>query len=538
MYSTTVSEPCTASASKESCELSDILNTTPSLSPRQPCLHTLDDSVPPALCRNYLNRHLPAKTPWPNKCVETGCVICEKTALDLQKTIHKWGEKQFDNKCQPIEYNRNHVAQRNFRIQKVSNEFQKAETPWFIQMDSKESVMKYKKYYCFPKLVMQLDYGFDDYRKIVEYAQHSITIFIINLQYGTRKRHLRTIRCIERAIRTIEKNAYMDIEIGMLAELTNCKLTTGLLNHGSSGIYLDRDSKIVLTADRRFSAKGSHEVIYVNFTDYVLSFHPKDVIKIGCSIEVEVQEVLLKSLVCRVTKADVLKPKMEVFIPEERSQLGKYISTEEDEDISFILENSNCDYIICPCAHNVNVCQYIQWFMATSQRRMFIIGKIKPEIYVDEAVLQKIIPEFSGIWIDSNSLEATPIDKVIVSNCVMQGKFMLRSANYIEREHIQLPKDRGACRNLLVYPDCLVIPSCLPNNVSSIDVRLIIRRSYPEMNDESLEYCCTFVPREHSVYDMLVRQVALNVIFEKASCVIMVNNTGRSAIKLSQNRNL
>lgn len=113
---------------------------------------------------------------------------------------------------------------------------------------------------------------------------------------------------------------------------------------------------------------------------------------------------------------------------------------------------------------------------------------------------------------------------------------MLRSANYIEGEHIQLPKDRGACRNLLVYPDCLVIPSCLPNNMSSIDARLIIRRSYPEMNDESLEYCCTFVPREHSVYDMLVRQVALNVIFEKASCVIMVNNTGRSAIKLSQNR--
>lgn len=180
MYSTTVSEPCTASASKESCELSDILNTTPSLSPRQPCLHTLDDSMPPALCRNYLNRHLPAKTPWPNKCVETGCVICEKTALDLQKTIHKWGEKQFDNKCQPIEYNRNHVAQRNFRIQKVSNEFQKAETPWFIQMDSKESLMKYKKYYCFPKLVMQLDYGFDDYRKIVEYARRSLSFPVYN----------------------------------------------------------------------------------------------------------------------------------------------------------------------------------------------------------------------------------------------------------------------------------------------------------------------------------------------------------------------
>lgn len=398
--------------------------------------------------------------------------------------------------------------------------------------------------------------------------ENSIKLFYISLKYGTNDIHKQTIDCLRKANRIFgQKNSSYSSIIGIAVEISGRQLKTGLIKKHQSnsnlnkenGIFLDKDTVIILTSKKHYSYQTNHKIIYVNFSDYIEHLKPKDILKIGPKIQVQIRRIYDNhSIFCNVIKEGLLLSKMYMEIPLEKTFLTIHITKEEENDIKFAI-NTECDFIICPCPLKIHICDYIRWTMI-NKREIKILAKIHIHQNLIKSDIDDILRNFSGIYLVESNINDDVNEKrkslknYIIIACWWKQKILIRSGiieilppqssssrvpssssnNYeiFIKEHIE-----KSLKEYFLYPDCLIISQKLMKftDYDIYQLKSKIKQIYTNLNDDTLKFCLnSYLRCKKSIEQIFLRHLITTVFFEKITCLIVISRTDKTTKFLSK----
>lgn len=354
----------------------------------------------------------------------------------------------------------------------------------------------------------------------------------MNISYGTHKHHNNIIDEIKKA-RAISK---YPIGLGMI--ISSHQLITGMIQNNDKNVYLDLNLKLILTTNRKYGHLCSHEVIYGNFIDFINRIGMYDRIKIGDHIIVEVLEIHKDCLRVEVIKDGLLYSNMVIMLPNSGNEKPVHLKTEEKIDIDEAF-GYGCDHLIFPCPLNVCILNYMKTIQIIHNQKPIVFGKVelnKVELFKEEIdYLAKI---YDGLWLaDCTSHEGEPLLDYIFNLLIENRKHILCTSK-LSQNDVTLKGLSGHQNN---YNYIAKIDGLVVSNALNTNYRNLIQKAYSRMNEKVVWNYKAFMNTKIDCGDIhceYIRKTVLLTFKYKASCIIIINESGKSVLKLAKARPL
>ncbi|GAB4510487.1 MAG: pyruvate kinase [Anaerolineae bacterium] len=220
----------------------------------------------------------------------------------------------------------------------------------------------------------------------------------INFSHGDHERHAQTIAAV-RKVAEEEKRV-----VGILSDIQGPKIRIGVV---ATPLELKEGDEVVLTLDQ---ADGSNNVISLP--------HPEFVKDIGAgmhlllddgNLEFVVEDVTIRSLICRVVLGGTLTSRKGVMAPNASLTLSA-ITDKDREDIEFALAQ-NTDYIAMSFVRSADDIRELRWLMRHLGADAAVIAKIEKHEALEN--IEEIIDVCDGIMVARGDLGIeTPAEEV------------------------------------------------------------------------------------------------------------------------------
>lgn len=326
--------------------------------------------------------------------------------------------------------------------------------------------------------------------------------------------------------------------VGFGIVISSHKITTGIIGNNANNVYLEPSSELILTTNRKYSHICSHEIIYGNFIDFLPIFKIADCIKIGKIIIVEVTKVCKECVKVKVVQAGLLYSNMEILLLNNRIKKPVHLKTEEKMDILEAI-GYNCDYLIFPCPLNIYILDYMKGIQQIYNRKPIVIGKVQlSQAKLFQTELDFLVKLYDGIWLDDcYPLEGILLD-YIFNKCFISKKHILCTSE-LSTNDICLKGFIG--RKTLNSKYIPEIDGLVVENRFKINFRGLTQETYVHMNQEivwkSKDLLNTRIRYRDINYEY-IRKIILLAFKFKATCIVMINESGRSILKLAKLRPL
>lgn len=362
------------------------------------------------------------------------------------------------------------------------------------------------------------------YKYFIIISDKGLSTIFLNISLGTKETHTKIIEEIKKA-RVISKNL---IGLGMI--ISTHRIITGKIRNDEKDVYLDQNSIVILTADRKYSHLCSHEIIYGNFIDSVQTIEVTDLIKIGEHITLKVIETGKDWVKVVVIKDGLLFSYMNIILLHSKTAKELvYLKTEEIEDLNEAI-GYGCDFLIFPCPLNVCVLDYMKAIRSFHNQKPILIAKIElGSGKLCKTEVDYLMKNYDGIWLEDF--------------CSCGDKYLLNDISSIllsNGKHIQCSSHNSSNiminNNLLTKIDGLVVSDSFIKTS-----RISIHQTYSKLCKEISWNYKAFMDirnRYRDIYCEYIRKITLLTFKYDASCIVIINESGKSVLKIAQSRPL
>lgn len=328
----------------------------------------------------------------------------------------------------------------------------------------------------------------------------------------------------------------MKYPIGLGIIISSHRLITGILRNNEENIYLDQNLEIILTTDRTYSHLCSHEIIYGNFIDFMQSIELTDCIKIGPQILVRVIGKGKNCVKVEVVKDGLLYSNMDLFL-HPRTRKSVHLKTEEKMDLTAAIAY-DCEFLIFPCPLNVCVLDYLKALKSIYNRKTAVLAKVElNKIQLFRKEIEYLAENYDGIWLaDCSSPREEHLLNYIFNRFLFSRKHILCTPSMSTREITLQGLIGYQNNNYFAKIDSLVV-----SNAFNTNCRNLVHNTYTRMNEEIAWNYNTFMNLRgdfESIHCEYIRKAVLLSFKYKASCVLIINESGKSVLRLSQARPL
>lgn len=401
-----------------------------------------------------------------------------------------------------------------------------AESPTLLAMDRerrKRHIFKAPQNVC-----IEINQTTGTTETIKRLASYGITAFYYNLAMGSIEENRLVCRTIKEIVR----------QPTIVAGITGRLPKIGRLCPHGKEVWLNKKRQFILTADRRFTLRGSRRAAYANCYDFLSITQPQDIILIGRRIQLFVVKVIHDSIVCRVKKGGRICPNDRVYFVDEPFDIDAKMSTEEHDDLSVAFEHE-IDLVLVPVARGPEYVASIRALIDVNRgRHVMLLTRLSSIALETEQMATNIADTYDGIvhrfvkgfqppiddTVDDSSIWPTESETHLFELC-----HKLKKPICVWLENNQLPSIHSERLKLLYYyPDTFVL-QC---DVDTVDLERIMQnqqqicRSYngfvncPSATDNS----------------PLLFNAAITVRQVNAKAIILMTYSGRAPITLSNYR--
>lgn len=330
----------------------------------------------------------------------------------------------------------------------------------------------------------------------------------------------------------------------IITQITGRQPKIGIFAHFKPQLDLKEGLRIILTADRRISKRGTRIAVYANCQEFIRILQPGSVIRIGDDCRLNVMEVVRDSFVCTVETTGPIKPGDNVIFPFRVNE--DMVTVEEEQDISLAISYKS-SALLLPAAGSP---EYIQSLRNHLQKigcghvKLFVSCSSTCIATLDKAYFKHI---YDGIFYTFSNqycanvrenIEPTDAEQSLFQQYHEMRKPIILRLNHTKDEPIALPDlVETALIYLQYYPDGFIVPANMKLRQSFAD---ILSKDYNDnaemMNWENIYRQLMSTSCELSVSETLGLNTAIASYHLESKAIFVISSTGRTAIRLSAYR--
>lgn len=349
---------------------------------------------------------------------------------------------------------------------------------------------------------------------------------------------------IEETLQQLQNGCNNNPTTTTIIQITGRLPKIGGFAHFQPELQLKEDSRIIITADRRISMRGTRIAVYANCQEFLTTVQPGSVIRIGATVRLSVMEVVRDCFVCTVNTMGPIKPGDTVNFPVCVDE--DVVTTEEKQDISIAI-NCKASALLLPAATSEKYLQsirnhlqhidngHVKLFVSSSSTCVPTMRKA----YSIASTYDGIFYTFCNRYCANvrENIEPTVAEQYLLKECHKMRKPIIIRPNCTENEQIAMPDLAGPAfvKYLQYYPDGFLVPANLRQSFANVlsgdyneDAKVT---SLLELN-RHLGSSTSELP----VFERLCMNASIASYHLETKAIFVISDTGRTAIELSNYR--
>lgn len=279
----------------------------------------------------------------------------------------------------------------------------------------------------FTKLVATIGPASESYEMIKEMISSGVRVFRLNFSHGRADEQQIRYDRIRRA------SGELKIPVAVFQDLQGPKVRIGEVPGGA--VDLKKGESLILTSE---TEKLSEKRVWIDYAHLHEEVSKGDLILIDDGLlQIEVEQVTGRDVVCSVLSAGILKSRKGVNLPGIPLHHLSSFTPKDEEDLAFAFEN-DLDYIALSFVRRSEDVKALQGYMRdTYGREIPIISKIEKPEAVDD--IDAIIACSSAVMVARGDLgvEAQPervplLQKSIIRSCLKAGIPVITATQMLE----------------------------------------------------------------------------------------------------------
>jgi len=262
-------------------------------------------------------------------------------------------------------------------------------------------------------------------KTITSMFEQGVNVIRLNASHGSHKEHGENIKLIR------ETAVKMNLYPGILLDLQGPKIRTGKLENGE--VVIKAGERITFTGEELIGNKNKVSISYKNLEEDI-SVGNKILLDDGL-MDVVVEEILGKNIICKIITGGILKEKKGVNLPGAKLSIST-ITEKDKEDIKFGIKQ-DVDFIALSFVRSADDIRELKNIISFLDGSQPVIAKIEKGEALDD--IDAIIEVADIIMVARGDLgvetapENVPLDQItIINKCNMAGKPVIVATQMLE----------------------------------------------------------------------------------------------------------
>ena len=388
------------------------------------------------------------------------------------------------------------------------------------------------------KIICTIGPASDSVEKIVELVKSGMNIARLNMSHGSNETKIQTIRNIR------EAEKITGYPVPVIADLCGPKLRLGDIEEE---FEISEGEEIILTSDNIRGKRGRVSTTYKNLASDIVEGNPV-LINDGL-IKLEVVSISGNDVKCRVVNGGLMKSRKGINLP--GTKLSIPLITEKDkEDIDFGIKYG-ADFFAMSFVSCSNDIKELKSIIIRKSGSLPVIAKIERPEAVDDIdaicdVSDAVMIARGDLGVEVDPEEVPLIQKAIITKCIRKNTPVITATQMLESMILSPRPTRAEASDVanavLDGTDAVMLSAetsvgKYPVETVSIMKRICLKA---EAKESDLQATSLRKSRDEdssdSFVNIMTRAVCNVAVDIKASAIIVITKTGKTARSLSKYR--